>query len=317
MTVLDSFGLSPREILLLQYAEGYTTSTNDFQQFWEWKYNLNDPQKKLSELAERGFLKIGGVESAVTTKTGTTLKTLLREHGLKVSGRKNDLIDRVLDSIPHDEIRTRFPEQWYLRTEKGDQALQDSPHVPYIHSSQFIPDLDINSLAELVSTYPGHRWRDLIWEHLNRQTLVHAQAGKWGLYRNAKLAMARFIAEESRWHDAIGLLAEVIFYDLSGLDNGFDPAYFSKKVEYLFPYEQSVATIPPGVREWIFEYAERAELNEEELREIVSEKLQRLSAPMQLFTTEEIVQILFLEKESKSMELTELYKIAEERIRRS
>ena len=111
--------------------------------------------------------------------------------------------------------------------------------------------------------------------------------------------------------------AVLIFYFLSGLDNGFDPAYFSKKVEYLFPYEQSVATIPPGVREWIFEYAERAELNEEELREIVSEKLQRLSAPMQLFTTEEIVQILFLEKESKSMELTELYKIAEERIRRS
>lgn len=314
MNTPENFGLRPNELLLLGYAEGYTTNTKKFQQFWKWNYGVDDPQKLLRDFVKRGFLDVGGIESAVNAQSGAALKTVLREHGLKVSGRKDDLIKRVLTSIPTGELRMQFSEQWYRRTEKGDQAVEANPHIPYIHSNRYIHDLDINSLTDLVNTYPSSRWRDLIWGHLNQQTLVHAKAGDWGLYSNTKHAMAEFVAEESRWRDALALLGEVIYYDLSGLGNGFEVEYFPETVEYLFPYERSIATIPPGILERVFKWAENGGIDEEELRSLLLERLQRLAAPLHLFTTEEVLQIIFLERNGNTAVLTEMYEKAEHRL---
>lgn len=50
-----------------------------------------------------------------------------------------------------------------------------------------------------------------------------------------------------RSEDALAMLAEVVFYDLSGLGNGYDPQYLFITAEYLFPYRKSIAKTAPGI----------------------------------------------------------------------
>ena len=100
----DSFGLYPHELLMLSYAPTFTTDHTDFQQFWWWQYGVQDPRELLASLTERGFVEVGGPEQAVARQTAASLKDLLRAHGLKLSGNKAEIVERVLSLLPHDTI---------------------------------------------------------------------------------------------------------------------------------------------------------------------------------------------------------------------
>lgn len=310
----DRHGLYPHELLMLVYAHTYTTDTRDFQQFWWYRYGVRNPRALLVSLTERGFLRIGGTESAVAAQTGSTLKSLLREHGLKVSGKKADLVERVLASVPPSTLDDAFPQRFYEPTDIGNTAVAANPHIGYIHRSR-LESPDIYSLTEMVHAHPDKRWRDLIWGHLNERRIVHSSARNWGLYRNTGFGMAEFVAEERKWKTAIGMLTEVIYYDLSGMDNNFDRDRRLEFIDYLFPYETSSATIPPGVTERLFRWAANAGLTDDDLDDLMIGRLRRQGSALRLFTDDEIVQIVFLERDKNTAELSRIYAHAERRLR--
>lgn len=313
----DSFGLYPHELLMLSYAPTFTTDHTDFQQFWWWQYGVQDPRELLTSLAERGFVEVGGPEQAVARQTAASLKDLLRAHGLRLSGTKAEIVERVLSLLPHDTINEAFPQRWYVLTQAGEEALAANDHIDYIHRHSKLDSLDIYSLSALRTEQPQRAWRDLVWGHLNEMSLRHAQDHQYGLYRNARLNMARFCAEERRHRDALGLLTEVIYYDLSGMDNGSSPQGPAPDPAYLFPYERSLATIPPGITDLIFKWAAAGGVDEEELHQLIASRLDRLSTRFHLFTKDEVLQIVYLERAKDTAALTALYDQAELRFRRA
>lgn len=313
----DSFGLYPHELLMLSYAPTFTTDHTDFQQFWWWQYGVQDPRELLASLTERGFVEVGGPEQAVARQTAASLKDLLRAHGLKLSGNKAEIVERVLSLLPHDTINEAFPQRWYALTQAGEEALAANDHIDYIHRHSTLDSLDIYSLSALRTEQPQRAWRDLVWGHLNEMSLRHAQEHQYGLYRNTRLNMARFCAEERRHRDALGLLTEVIYYDLSGMDNGFSPQRPTPAPEYLFPYERSLATIPPGITDLTLKWAAAGEVDDEELRQLMATRLDRLSTRFHLFAKDEVLQIVYLERAKDTAALTALYDQAELRFRRA
>ena len=311
---LDRGGLYPHEILMLSYAHLYHSTEHEFPGFWWYRYGVRAPGSVLASLADRGFLDLGGIEQTVGRHTVAALKQVLVEHDLKVSGKKAELIQRVLGSVPQDALSQLYPERFYVLTQSGRDALEASEHIPYIHQNQ-LEGLDIFSLTTMVNAHPGRSYRDLLWGYLNEQSMVHAQASDWGLYRNTRFAMAEFLVEENKLLDALGMMAEVVYYDVSGMGNSFSMRHLDVTAQNLFPYERSLAKTAPGIITRIFEWKDRAGLSDEELRTLVLQRLARLNSPLRLFTADECADIVFLEFAENKQTLTALYGRAEQLFR--
>ena len=97
-------GLYPHEILMLEYASSYKTCENNFQNFWKWEYLVLDPQAVLDSLFERGFICHEDVRSALKHLLVSDLKSMLSKVGEKTTGKKEDLINRILNAYCPDDL---------------------------------------------------------------------------------------------------------------------------------------------------------------------------------------------------------------------
>jgi len=78
----------------------------------------------LNRLLRGGYLETSGLEGNISLKTVPELKEILSAHKLKVSGKKSELVCRLLNSLPEQGLRELFPTGVYIITEKGNRALE-------------------------------------------------------------------------------------------------------------------------------------------------------------------------------------------------
>lgn len=304
--IASKHGLYPHEVLVLDYASSYYMGGNSFQGFWWYRYGVRDVDKYLLSLLDRGFLEVGDLQNAIEKENATVIKDELRKHGLKVSGRKDELVKRLMEEISHEELNTRFAKRTYQLTELGKQALEEEGYVPYIHRHT-LEDLDIWSLNKIIHEPPYMPYRDKIWGYLNKRSMEHFAARDFGLYRNCRYHMSTFLVEENKIHDALGMLSEVVFYDLSGLGNGYDPQFLDIYAHNFFPYKESTVTMAPGITSAVIHCQNELDLSDEELRTAMLGQMSHLSVPFHLFTPEECVDIVLMESHEDIETLTKMY----------
>lgn len=312
--IASKHGLYPHEVLILDYAHSYYTEGNSFQGFWWYRYGVRDVDKCLRSLLERGFLQIGDLQSAIALENATVLKEELKKYGLKVSGKKDELIQRLISEVSHEELNFRFVKRTYQLTELGKQVLEEESYVPYIHRHA-LEDLDIWSLNKIIHQPPYMPYRDKIWGYLNKRSMEHFAARDFGLYRNCRHHMSTFLMEEKKIKDALGMLSEVVFYDLSGLGNGYDPQFLDIYAQNFFPYKDSTVTMAPGITSAVIHCQKELNLSDEELKATMLDRMNRLSAPLHLFTPEECVDIVLMESREGTEALTKIYAKAKRRFK--
>lgn len=305
--------LRPDEVLLLYFAESYTTDRQDFPIYWSRSYGVDDLQARLASLTERGYLRIGDLSEALEAQSGAALKAVLQEHEQKTTGRKADLVARALEAIPPHVLAVTFPRSWYVLTAAGQKVLDDNPHIPYVHKSTHLDTVDIYSLDRLVQAEPDTPWRDIVWRHLNEQVGLFARRADWGLLRNTKHLMATFLAEEDRWAEATETLAEIFYYDLAIPGNSFHVSSVPMLASRISPYETTSLRLPPGLLSKLFVWSKKAGLDDAALRELIVTKLQNTHSPLPVFTREEVVQIVFWERDKNTETLAALYEAANKR----
>ncbi len=77
----------------------------------------------LKKLLSEGFIERSGLEKNISLHTIPDLKVILSDHGLKTSGRKQELIYRLLENLSTVELEELFPVGVYQITKKGIKAL--------------------------------------------------------------------------------------------------------------------------------------------------------------------------------------------------
>lgn len=78
----------------------------------------------LQRALKNGYLVLGGIEKSINLKTVPELKAILAEHELKISGKKAELVHRLVDNLSSQELKELFPVGVYEITPKGEQALE-------------------------------------------------------------------------------------------------------------------------------------------------------------------------------------------------
>lgn len=310
-------GLYPHEVLVLDYADSFYTKGNSYQRFWWYRYGVKNVDSVLQSLQKKGLITIAPLTSTLEKRTVADIKAVLDDRGISSKGKKAILIQRLMDEVPADELDKAFPERFYTRTEKGDKELKAEEYVSYIHRHS-IEDLDIWSLNQLVYGAPSHLpYRDVIWGYLNKKSMEYFSANDFGLYRNCRFCMATFLSEEGKIKGELEMLAEVVFFDLTGAGNNYNPEYLYIIASHFFPYEHSLAKTAPGIIKRIFDCQEKLELSDKALKESLAKGMKKLSAPIQLFSVDECVDIIFYEHTGDTESLDKLYKVAEKRFHKN
>lgn len=314
-------GLYPHEILMLDYAHTYSTNSHrrHFQGFWYYQYSVQRPGKILHSLEERGFIQPGDLRSTIQAQTIPIIKNELKAIGQKVSGKKADLVERLLQNASPERLEKRFPERFYELTESGAKELAENQYVPYLHDHKYMSIWEMND--RLNNKNPRHLgYRDLIWQFFNEDSLNYMSKGEMGLYRNTRLHMYKFLFEEKKYEQAFNMLCEVIAYDLSGMDNSefedLDEKFrLHLALQFKFPYSKSIAKLPPAIKEWLANLQGRLELSDEDLRARLFQQFESISLYRRLFTNEECVDIVMAELNDDIDTLNAIYNKAEARLR--
>lgn len=316
-------GLYPHEILMLDYASTYKITGNTFPQFWLYQYGVKEPQKILKSLYDRGFITVGSIKDTLQKLKVSDLKSELSRVGAKTTGKKEALVNRVLETEDAASLEEKFPEKYFVLTEKGTKEVQDNEYIRYLHRTHYMGIWEMNRLLQGKNRY-HKQYRDVLWGDFNRQLLEHFTNLNFGLYRNTCLSMYSFLMEEERYRDAFSSLCQVIYCDLSGLGNSermlFDEDNrnfrfsIKMKLESCFPYKDSIAKIIPGMKDNLIALQKGFEWDNGSLRNAVQEEFEKCTLPYHIFTVEECTDIVMGEVENQTDIVEKIYQEAEKRM---
>lgn len=315
-------GLYPHEILMLNYAHTYKVSKNEFQGFWYYDYSVTDPQSILISLCERGFLAVGTLKATIECLKVVELKEELQAVNAKTSGKKAELIERLMEVGDTHVLEQKYPDRYHVLTKKGKREIDENKYVMYLHKKKYMSIWDMNYL--LHNDNPSHLgYRDILWRDFNIQSGEHFQEGDFGLYRNTRLDMYRFLMEENKHKAAFTMLCEVVAYDLSNLGNGerlfsefmTEKFLLEQTLEHGFPYSDSNYRLPPAIIAWMSDMKDILQLSESEFREALLENFKQITLRRRIFTNEECVEVVMNEIGNHPRKQAALYRQVEARLR--
>ena len=70
-----------------------------------------------------GHIKLGNAKDNLYFYTATELKNVLKKYGLKVTGNKIHLINRIKENLSDEVVNTEFPKVYFTLTEEGQEYL--------------------------------------------------------------------------------------------------------------------------------------------------------------------------------------------------
>ena len=144
----------------------------------------------------------------------------------------------------------------------------------------------------------------------------HLKNGDYGLYRNTRLNIAQFLQADGDYNGAITMWAEVLFWDLSGLGNGFKyDSFVEITLPMLFPYEKSLIMIAPAVIRETEKCKEKLGVSDEQLKVLILNSIQKIVAPVHLFTYSEIADMYFWERDDNKTQMKKVFATAKKRFK--
>lgn len=170
----SSTGLYVQEILLLEYCTygTYPNPKNGYPGFWWFEYGIRNVGQALQSLEDRGYIRFSSAMERIPKMTIPQLKELAANHGIRVSGRKQDIIDQIIAGIQEEELEQSVTERKYCLTEKGKAELQENGYVPYMHkchektvdSGMFGPVYNVWEVNRRMGNSGRTDWQNIISE---------------------------------------------------------------------------------------------------------------------------------------------------------
>jgi hypothetical protein len=137
-------GLYPHEIMMLEYAPRFKTVNNTFQGFWYWQYSITEPQAVLDSLYKRGFIEISDLRTTLERLRIPEIKEELKLIQQKMTGKKAELIDRLIEFGDIEGLEKKYIERYYVITSKGEDELNENQYVSYLHRHRYMTCWEMN-----------------------------------------------------------------------------------------------------------------------------------------------------------------------------
>ncbi|MDD6324633.1 MAG: SAP domain-containing protein [Lachnospiraceae bacterium] len=105
--------------------------------YYERECGLTNPRLLHQQLIDEGFLELSSLSQLLTTLKVSDLQQILRSYGLKVSGKKEELISQVLSDVDMEDLFSFFKNEppRYSLSLKGRDFLEQ--HKDYIRFHRY------------------------------------------------------------------------------------------------------------------------------------------------------------------------------------
>ncbi len=130
--------LLPGDIIML-WRIGFDNFTNEstIPDYFEYRYGVEADESK-QRLVDGEYMFVGSVMDSLELQNAPTLKRLLKEAGLPQSGKKADLLKRVLAGIDEQTLAEKIPTRRYVITDTGRQLLEKYGDIILRHGPKSI-----------------------------------------------------------------------------------------------------------------------------------------------------------------------------------
>ena len=138
--------LSKGELILLKYSDGASVE-DDFPQYFYYVYNI-DVKRCLDYFLKYDLLNIAPLSYTLSKYTVAELKNALQKYELKTTGKKQDLILRLLENVNKEELKDIFKKQYYNVSKQGKELLKKELS-DFVYNNRYI-NLDIPHVDRLL-----------------------------------------------------------------------------------------------------------------------------------------------------------------------
>ena len=240
-----------------------------------WSSNHLDETCTKEQIEEhvlnKGYIKQAegdeNLKNIIPSYTVAELKEVLKKYNLKVSGRKQELIDRLKENLTQEELCAEFNKHSYIVTEEGLKLINENPQVTlyqkyFLHHNlreyeMYYQENKTDNMEEFSINYlikEGEKniekcdWFCYYWQSLREIAYLYFDYKKFALSLN--YFMQLFICELSFWKDNYYSIeygtplseqyieklletVEIVKLDLNELKNQFYDCYNKSKVPLL------------------------------------------------------------------------------------
>lgn len=223
--------------------------SNEYAKYFLYECGIRDAAKYHKGLISEGYFCEATEESKLSALKVSDLKAILKQLEQSTTGKKDELIKRILQYATPEIISNACQDNLYELTEKGLSFLKE--HNDYVmlhkHGSWGVSWKEYDKLHK-----KGYSFFNTMWGVFNQRLLSSQNYG-----RNEYLNMYQLLELENKRERALEMLLRVLYIDLSGVEGMSvyrlykQKAYTKKEVREYF----SVAImLAPGILQPIAEY---------------------------------------------------------------
>lgn len=116
-------GVLPGDIVMLWRIHFNTFTTESIiPQYFEYRYGV-DAHASITTLIKLGFAERCNATETLPLLNVTLIRSMLKAHKLSLNGKKAELLQRVIDNIPEQQLATLFSVRKYKITALGSKLL--------------------------------------------------------------------------------------------------------------------------------------------------------------------------------------------------
>lgn len=202
-----------KAVFLNAYKRAAAVKDDDsYQRYLIYECGIKKPSTFHRQMIKEGYLQETSIEENLKTLKVTELKEILESIGEKKTGKKDELVRRILDAEYEEQLCNYFSgEIKYSISQIGKDYLEE--HNDYVlihkHGNWGIDWHDYDRRKERTH----YRFYDIVWGIFNERI---PQSQNFG--RNEYLNMYQLLTEEGKRKRALEMLLNVLYIDLSGVE---------------------------------------------------------------------------------------------------
>lgn len=205
-----------QKTIFLYSQNNSTIKENDkYPKYMLYQLGITNPKKYHEAMIKDGYFETASISEVLSSFRVSELKEILEKNNLQKSGKKIDLIQRIVDNCSQELIDTILSKnKCFTLSKKGtDFIFQHEDYIKlFKHPSWQVSVEEYKQAKAKLST---SNFNDIIW-HIFNDRLLNTNIC---YLRNIYFNMYELLLEEDKKEQATYFLLIVFYDDLSGIEN--------------------------------------------------------------------------------------------------
>jgi hypothetical protein len=203
------------------YAESRATrvkNRKDYVGYLTYECEITNPDIYHKKLIEEGYYEEAKISEILTNFKVSELKDIIEMNGLSSKGKKEDLINFIVENIADEKILDSS-EKFYSLSDKGKEFLKSNQNYVKLHQYK---DYQI-TLEDYYKATKNDKYirnfNDIAWQIFNERTLTYQKNEEYTSLRYNYFNMANLLKREEKNEHALQLYLYCLVIDLSGIES--------------------------------------------------------------------------------------------------